>query len=717
MNILEALEVALPDLPGRTGKQRYPRLDSCIIAREHIEQGASVVLAKMPGAENFIRFPSSQWQLVQLFDGQRSYQDISNQSRSVAGVFYSEEEVRQVANFLQENTNFFYKTPVEENITLHDKLRSQRQHQRRRSRFSDLSEVPLLEWKDADNYLAHIQPRLKFIYTRWFTLLTLAMFAVMAFLWIDRFHEIWYDSFEYYNFTDKGITDLVEFWFFFGGLAFVHETAHGLTCRNFGGKVEKMGFILMYFAPTFYCDVTQIWIYGDRWERCATIIAGIWADLMICVIATVVWWATPAGMPSHDLAYKVMMLTGIAISLLNLNPLIKLDGYYLFSELIGKPDLKETSTAYVSSWVRRNLFRLPVEVEWVPRQRRAFYLIYALLSGVYSYGLLIVVVLFAYHVLQAYSPEWAFVPAVAIAYWMFRKRIWSSLALVKTAYLNKQEQLWGWLSPSRLALTTALAAAVLLAPIWPEFVRAQFLMEPLRRAIIRAQVPGQVEQVFIHEGEQLAAGEPVAQLSNLALQSQAARVHSDLQIATAGTVKAQLRYSDIAPAQQLRDQLTQQDRLLRQQVEALRLLSPISGVVTTPRPGDLRGSYVRPGQDVAEIADMSTMQARIFVPEFAMRDMRIGAPVKLLPNSSAAPITGTLDAVAPASTQTDPSLLAKSNLKGINLPDYYLGTVPFHNAGMVREGLTGTAKIFVRRRSLAGFIWEYLQDMFTHRVW
>jgi hypothetical protein len=100
-----------------------------------------------------------------------------------------------------------------------------------------------------------------------------------------------------------------------------------------------------------------------------------------------------------------------------------------------------------------------------------------------------------------------------------------------------------------------------------------------------------------------------------------------------------------------------------------------------------------------------------------MRDMRIGAPVKLLPNSSAAPITGTLDAVAPASTQTDPSLLAKSNLKGINLPDYYLGTVPFHNAGMVREGLTGTAKIFVRRRSLAGFIWEYLQDMFTHRVW
>jgi putative peptide zinc metalloprotease protein len=715
MNILEALEVALPELPGKTGKQRYPRLDPRVIAREHIEQGAPMVLAKMPGAENFIRLPPSQWKLVQLFDGQRSYQDISRQSGVVAGAFYSEEEVRNLANFFEENTNFFYKTPLEENVTLHDKLRSQRQH--RRSRFSDLSEVPLLDWKHADDYLTRIQPYLNFIYTRWFTLLTLGMFTVMLYLWMDRFGEIWRDSFEYYNFTDKGLSDLVEFWFFFGAMAFIHETAHGLTCKNYGGKVEKMGFILMYFAPTFYCDVTQIWIYGDRRERVATVIAGIWADLMICVVATVVWWATPVGMPSHDLAYKVMMVTGIGVSLLNLNPLIKLDGYYLFSELTGEVDLKETATAYVSSWMRRKIFRLPVEIEWVPLRRRSFYLIYALLSGVYSYGLLVVVVLFVYHVLRSYSPEWAFVPALVIAYFMFRKRIWSSLILMKTAYLDKKERLRKWLSPPRLAAITVLAAVVLLAPVWPEFVRAQFVLEPARRAIVRAQVSGQVEQVFIHEGEHLEAGQPVAQLSNLALQSQAARAHSDLQMANARMVEAQMRYSGMASAEHLRNQLTQQDRLLSQQVAELELLSPISGVVSTPRPADLRGSYLLAGSEVAEIAEMSIMQARIFVPEFAMRDVRLGASVKLLPSSRTGSIAGTLETIAPASTQTDPSFLEKSNLEGINLPDYYLATVRFHNAGMMREGQTGTAKMFVRRRSLAGFSWEYLRDMASHRMW
>jgi len=257
----------------------------------------------------------------------------------------------------------------------------------------------------------------------------------------------------------------------------------------------------------------------------------------------------------------------------------------------------------------------------------------------------------------------------------------------------------------------------LLAPVWPEFVRAQFLVEPLRRAIIRAQVPGQVEQVFIQEGEQVQAGQPVAQLSNLALQSQAARVHSDLEIATAGAVQAQLRYSGMAAAEHLRDQLAQQDHLLSQQLAALRVLSPMSGVVTSPRPGDLHGSYLRTGSEVAEIAEMSTMQARIFVPEFAMRDVRLGAPVHLLPSSRTGSIAGRLDAVAPASTQMDPSFVETSNLKGINLPDYYLATVRFPNPGTAREGETGTAKIFVRRRSLAGFTWEYVRDMVTHRLW
>ena len=78
MNIVEALEVALPDLPSTTAKRRYPRLDPRVIHKEHIEQGEHIVLAKMPGTEFFLRFSPEQWQLLELFDGSA----LTNRSRT-----------------------------------------------------------------------------------------------------------------------------------------------------------------------------------------------------------------------------------------------------------------------------------------------------------------------------------------------------------------------------------------------------------------------------------------------------------------------------------------------------------------------------------------------------------------------------------------------------------------------------------------------------------
>ena len=59
----------------------------------------------------------------------------------------------------------------------------------------------------------------------------------------------------YYTFTDKSAADLAEFWLLFCGLGFFHECAHGLTCKHFGGGVHRMGFMLVYLSPAFFCDV------------------------------------------------------------------------------------------------------------------------------------------------------------------------------------------------------------------------------------------------------------------------------------------------------------------------------------------------------------------------------------------------------------------------------------------------------------------------------
>ena len=57
------------------------------------------------------------------------------------------------------------------------------------------------------------------------------------------------------------------------------------------------------------------------------------------------------GLFMHDFAYKVILITGLAVIVMNQNPLLKLDGYYFLTELIGIPDLKERSTSFALSTV------------------------------------------------------------------------------------------------------------------------------------------------------------------------------------------------------------------------------------------------------------------------------------------------------------------------------------------------------------------------------
>ena len=716
MNIANALKVALPELPERAIQRSVPKLDPKVIAKEQIEHGKPIVLAKLPGADNFIRLEPPQWILLHSFDGERSYLEVAELVSEQTGVSYSDDDVREFAAFIQQNTDLFYKSPLERNITLQQKLRGQRL-KRKRFRVGDFSDITIAEWPHADDFIARIYPRLRWIYTTWFTLLALAMFAVMAWMWADRFGQIWHDSFEFYNFTTKSAQDLLEFWLLFGAMAFLHESFHGLTCKHFGGNVEKMGFSLMYFAPSFFCDVTQIWIYGGKWERIATVVAGIWGDLIVCFVGTVIWWTTAPGMLAHTLAYKVMMVTGIGVSLLNLNPLIKLDGYYIFCELIGEPDFKERTSAYLSGWTRKLVFRMPAEVEYVPRRKRLFYLLYAVLSGAYGYVLLSFLMGFTFNILHSYSPAWALVPAALIGYWVFRARIHSLGRFSKLFYLDKKEAVADWFTPLRRLGIAACAALILLLPVWPVFEDGSFVLEPAHEALVHAEVRGSVAQVFVQEGQRVMPGQPLAFLTNLDIQTNQAKVRADLEMASAHARQTQLHYGDYGSAERERKRLSEEDSTLSREASKLQVVSPIAGTVATPNPQNLLGAYLDEGSPVVAVIDDSALVARIYVPEFAMHDIHLGARVRLKMPADLLPITGVLSSISADWVPLDPVLSEKEQLAGINPPRFYMAQVVVNRPGSLRPGMTGLAKIKVGQRSLAWLSWRFLRDSVERRVW
>ena len=47
----------------------------------------------------------------------------------------------------------------------------------------------------------------------------------------------------------------------------LHELAHALTCRHFGGRVTDMGFLVLYLVPCFYCNVSDTYLMKEKRQR------------------------------------------------------------------------------------------------------------------------------------------------------------------------------------------------------------------------------------------------------------------------------------------------------------------------------------------------------------------------------------------------------------------------------------------------------------------
>jgi putative peptide zinc metalloprotease protein len=714
MNLAEALDV-LPEISTPTRSDRPFKMDNRYVGREHKEEGATVVLAHIPGSTSIFRFSPEQWKLVHYFDGKRTCEEVVQIIAAETSLQYDAQDVSNYAEELEE-IDFWYKSAQEKNIALMQKLREKRK-KNKKARSGDLARVLVAHW-DADKHVTALHTSLGFVFTPWFTALTLCLFAFMAYVFIDRWAQIGTDTLRYYTFSDKTLSDLGEFWLLFFVLAFFHESAHALVCKHYRGGVHSMGFHLIYLTPAFFVDVTEAWVYANRVQRIITMLAGIWVELIICALGTLIWWGTPPGSFSHELAYKVMLITGVAVVLMNLNPLIKLDGYYILSEAVGIDEIKEKSTAFVSKWVQRNIFRLPVEVPHVRRQRLWFFVPYALLSGLYSYVLLYAVAKFSGNVFRNYSPEWAFVPTLLVALLIFKSRIRKLGTFSKTVFEEKRKHIAPWFSYRRALAAGIVVALILFVPFWHASVSARFVLEPARRATVRAAVEGSVTDVFVHEGQVVGKDTLIARLRNLELESESARTRSDLAQATSAAVEAQLRYGNTGAAEQQRQQLRQKSAQLGQQLSELELRAPFNGTVTTPHVSDLVQEHVLPGTDVAEIADLTSLNARLFIPESEMKDVKVGQRVSLKVDGLFSRGTGFLASVAPGSSSIESGLQAPLPYKGLEAPPYYVGTVPQANQdGGLRYGMTGTARVYIGYRSLVGIAWRVAADFVGRKLW
>ncbi len=77
-----------------------------------------------------------------------------------------------------------------------------------------------------------------------------------------------------------------------------HEFGHGLTCTRFGGEVHEMGCAMIFLQPAFYCNVSDAWLFPERYKRLWVGFAGPYFELFLWSLAVLTWRMTEPDMPN-----------------------------------------------------------------------------------------------------------------------------------------------------------------------------------------------------------------------------------------------------------------------------------------------------------------------------------------------------------------------------------------------------------------------------------
>lgn len=285
------------------------------------------------------------------------------------------------------------------------------------------------------------------------------------------------------------------------GAKICHELAHAYAAKRLGLPVPTMGVALMVLYPVLYTDTTAGWRLTDRSARLRIGYAGMAIELAIAAWMTLAWSFLPDG-PVRSAAFVLATTTWILTLAVNLNPFMRFDGYFLFSDAIDTPNLQDRAFKLARWRLREALFgfREPPP-ERFPAPRARLLVAYAYATWIYRFFLFLGIALIVYHFF--FKALGILLMVVELAWFIGRPIV---LELKEWAERRRALRL------NRQTATTAgtlLALVLLLAvPIeWP--VHAPALLRAERQTQLFAPADARLVAIAAAPGTSVSRGEPL----------------------------------------------------------------------------------------------------------------------------------------------------------------------------------------------------------------
>ncbi|HZZ73974.1 MAG TPA: HlyD family efflux transporter periplasmic adaptor subunit [Pirellulales bacterium] len=722
-----------------------------LTTRRQVYQGRVFWVLKDPFALNYFRLEEDEFALWQMLDGHSSLDDLKRQyEERFPPKKIALDELQHFVGTLHEK-GLLVSGSAEQGFRLQERAAKKRREELW-SAFANLLSIRFKGF-DPERILTWLYPRVRWFFTTTAVALCLALMASALLLVLVQFDTFraklptFHEFFAASNWIYLGLA--------LGFTKILHEFGHGLTCKHHGGECHEMGVLLLVLTPCLYCNVSDSWLLPNKWARAAIGAGGMYIELCLASVATFMWWFSEPGL-LHQLCLSVMFVSSISTLMFNANPLLRYDGYYILSDILEIPNLRQKSSTILQRLMSSLCLGLEQpEDPFLPQRHQVLFAIYSVASFVYGWMVVLGILWFLNKVFEPYG--------LKILGQMF------ALASIGGLLLQPLQMLYQFVvvpgrmekvNRMRLLTTKAFIVAALLliafVPL-PHRVWCALEVTPRDAESVYIDVTGQLEEVLVKPGQWVQKGDALARLSNIDLDAaiadlqgkrneglaklrglNAVRSHDPKAGEEVAATKETLRATENELAEKLRDRAR------------LTLLAPVSGMIiapqrTTTRPDEdgerLSGwtgtpldprnqqAWLQEGVLFCQIGDTNNMQAEIVVDqsdvEFVSAGQRVDLKLEQLPDRT---FSSRIEQVAKIELKVSPKqlshkaggeLVTKTDSAGVERPEstsYEANALLTDPAAMLRPGLRGQAKIQVGYQSLGVRFARYLSKTFNFRI-
>ena len=493
-----------------------------LVAKRQCYEGRDCWVVKDPVAMKYFRFEEEEYRLLTMIDGSASPEQIKYQfEHDFSPQKLELQELFQLVGMLYRNSLL-----ISDSADQGASLWQRAVETEKSKRWQSLTNILSIRFKgfDPDELLTALNPWTAWFFT-WPAFIGVLMLGLgAASLIVTNFESFQNKLPSFDNFFAAGNWFLLAI--VLGVTKVAHEFGHGLACKRFGGRCHEMGLMFLVLTPCLYANVSDSWLLKSKWQRAFIAAAGMYVELVIASVAVFVWWFSMPGLV-HHMALNIIVVCSISTLIFNANPLLRYDGYYILSDILEIPNLRQKS----SSMLNRTSGRLFLGIEtaddpFAPSRRKWLFMTYSILAVLYRWLITFSIFWFVYRVLEPYGlkilGQMLAVMAVYGLVGMPLVKLYKYFSIPGRTSMVKPVRLF-----STLVATSLVLGMIMLIPI-PRYVYGCFYIQAQDVETVYVEEPGALAAIYVQPNQFVEKGTPLVLLESPDLNQQLIGLESEV---------------------------------------------------------------------------------------------------------------------------------------------------------------------------------------------